>query len=262
MLKNVSMRRVRVIPVLLIDDHGLYKPKQFKNPAYIGDPVNAAKIFNDKEVDELIVLDMGRAKSRKEPDIEYIKEFAAECFMPLAYGGGISSVEQMSEILTAGAEKVVVNTMAYTNPKIISEAANEFGSQSIVVSIDVNKNWLGKYKIVVEGGRKSIGMDPITYAKRMEDHGAGEIMVQSVYKEGTFSGYDLDLIHDVSSEVSIPVIACGGASSVQDMKKAVKEGGASAVAAGSMFVFKSEARGILINFPDQKTLKNELFSVI
>jgi cyclase len=252
------MLKVRVMPCLLLDDGKLFKTINFEKPNYIGDPINAVKIFNDKEVDELIVVDISVTKENRKPDFKRITEIASECFMPLAYGGGIKSIADMKRIFALGAEKVVICSAAVENPDLISEAARIFGSQSVVISIDVRKNKDGFYEVFTQSGRKATGFDPVNWAKAVESVGAGEIFLNSIDRDGVMKGYDIPLIRKVTSAVNIPVIACGGASQVKDFAKAVKAG-ASAVAAGSMFVyFRNHLDGVLINFPDKAELK-ELF---
>jgi len=253
------MRRIRVIPVLLLQNGGLVKSVKFKNHTYVGDPLNAVKIFNEKEVDELVVLDISATSEKREPDIQFIKEIASEAFMPLGYGGGVSTMGQIKALVQAGVEKVILNTGAVKVPGLIKEAAAYVGSQSIVVSMDVRKNIWGKYSVFIENGTKNIHVDPIAYAKKMEADGAGEIMLMSIDRDGTFKGFDNELINLVSSAVNIPVIAAGGASTVEDFAKAV-ESGASAVSAGSLFVFQGPHRAVLISYPNQDVLKEKLFS--
>ena len=253
------MRRIRVIPVLLLQNGGLVKSVKFKNHTYVGDPLNAVKIFNEKEVDELVVLDISATSEKREPDIQFIKEIASEAFMPLGYGGGVSTMGQIKALVQAGVEKVILNTGAVKVPGLIKEAAAYVGSQSIVVSMDVRKNIWGKYSVFIENGTKNIHVDPIAYAKKMEADGAGEIMLMSIDRDGTFKGFDNELINLVSSAVNIPVIAAGGASTVEDFAKAVKSG-ASAVSAGSLFVFQGSHRAVLISYPNQDVLKEKLFS--
>jgi cyclase len=252
--------RIRVIPSLLLSDGGLVKTVKFKSPKYVGDPINAVKIFNEKEVDELVFLDITATAQKRAPNMALIREIATECFMPLAYGGGITTVAQVKEILQAGVEKVVINSALAGNANLLQEAANLFGSQSIVASIDVGKSLFGKYQVCTQNGRKQVSSDPVAYAKAMEAAGAGEIFLNAIHQDGTFAGYDLALIRQVAAAVEVPVIACGGAGKVQDFAEAVKAG-ASAVAAGSMFVFHGPHRAVLINFPTQATLKEQLYSL-
>lgn len=246
--------QTRVIPSLLIHKGGLVKSVQFKDYKYVGDPINAVKIFNEKEVDEIAVIDIDASKENKAPNIEKISEIASEAFMPMAYGGGITTIEQIKEILYNGIEKVIINKAAHTTPHLITQAANLFGNQSIVVSIDVKKVFLKGYRVFIENGKKNTGLHPVEFAITAEKLGAGEILLNSIDKDGTFTGYDLALIQQVSKAVNIPVIAIGGASSVEDFAKA-KQAGASAVSAGSMFVFQRPHKAVLISYPTRKEIK-------
>lgn len=255
------MKRVRIIPVLLIQDGGLVKSVKFRNHKYVGDPINAVKIFNEKEVDEIVLLDISATGEKRSPNIRQIREIASEAFMPLAYGGGITTIGEIKELITAGVEKVVLNTAAFDNPALVGEGAQWVGSQSIVISIDVKKDWLGRYKVVTHNGSKNTGIGPVTYAKRMQDAGAGEIFLNSVEKDGTFEGYDMELIGSVSKAVSIPVVAVGGAGSVEDFTAAIQQG-ASAAAAGSLFVFQRPHRAVLISYPGQPELKAKVFEKV
>jgi len=252
------MLKTRVMPCLLSKNGRLVKTVKFKNPAYVGDPVNAIKIYNEKEVDELILVDITATIEERKPSLELISEIADECFMPLTYGGGIRNVDDMKRIFGLGIEKIAVNSYAAENPSFITQAAALFGSQSVVVSIDAKKNWLGRYTVFTHGGRKDIKRDPLAYAREMEQMGAGEILLNAIDRDGTMEGYDLDLIKMVAGAIGIPVIACGGAGSVDDFGKAVKTGGASAVAAGSMVVYQGKNRGVLINFPTREDLERVL----
>lgn len=246
--------QTRVIPSLLIHKGGLVKSVQFKDYKYVGDPINAVKIFNEKEVDEIAVIDIDASKENKAPNIAKIAEIASEAFMPMAYGGGITTIEQIKEILYNGIEKVIINKAAHTTPHLITQAANLFGNQSIVVSIDVKKVFLKGYRVFIENGKKNTGLHPVEFAITAEKLGVGEILLNSIDKDGTFTGYDLALIQQVSKAVNIPVIAIGGASSVEDFAKA-KQAGASAVSAGSMFVFQRPHKAVLISYPTRKEIK-------
>ena len=250
------MLKTRVIPCLLLKGGGLVKTVQFRNPKYVGDPINAVKIFNEKEVDEIIVLDIEATNKNNKPCIETITGIASECFMPMCYGGGISSIEDIKEILSAGVEKVVINTAAVENPSFINKAAKIFGSQSIVVSIDFRKNKAGGYTVFTYGGTKSASLDPLILAKQMEQMGCGEIFLNSIDRDGTMQGYDTELIRSVTDVVTIPVIACGGAGCIAHLAEAVEGGGAAAVAAGSLFVFQGKYRAVLINYPSMRELEN------
>lgn len=247
---------------MLLKNNGLVKSIKFKQPNYIGDPINAVKIFNEKEVDELVFLDIEATKLNKEPDYTKIEEIASECFMPLAYGGGIKTLDQIKKIFSIGVEKVVINSSVVSNSKIISEAAKIYGNQSIVASVDVKKDIFGKYVCYTESGKNKVKAKIVDYVKNVENIGAGEIILTSIDREGTFSGYDINLIKLISESVNIPVVANGGASKVEDFADAVFNGGASAVSAGSLFVYKSANRGVLINYPSQKELKEKLFERI
>lgn len=242
------MLRNRVIPCLLLRGQGLVKTTKFKNPKYIGDPINAIKIFNDKEVDELILLDITASSEKREPNYELIERVASECFMPLAYGGGISCIESARKILKCGIEKVIFNTAAYYDPSFIRSASKEFGTQAVVVSIDVKRKLLGRHEVFVNAGNIRTGINPVEYAQRMQDLGAGELFLNAIDRDGTMSGYDLELIQKVLEAVSIPVIVCGGAGSSNDFKSAARVG-AQAMAAGAMFVFHGPHRAVLITYP-------------
>ena len=249
------MLTTRVIPCLLLRNQGLVKTVKFKDPKYVGDPINAVRIFNDKEVDELLFLDITATVDRRTPRYKIISEIASECFMPLAYGGGIRSIEDIRQVLAVGVEKVCINTHAVDDPEFIRTAADIFGSQSIVVSIDVKKTLFGKYEVFTNSGSKASNLDPLSHAVRMEQMGAGEIFLNSIDRDGTMTGYDLELTRRVTAAVGIPVIACGGAGTVAHFRDAVKQGGASAVSAGSMFVFHGKHRAVLISYPDQAELR-------
>lgn len=245
---------IRVIPSLLIHKGGLIKSVQFKDYKYVGDPINAVKIFNDKEVDEIAVIDIDASRENKAPDISKITEIASEAFMPMAYGGGITKVSQIKEILYNGIEKVIINKAAHTNPSLIAEAANLFGNQSVVVSIDVKKTFLKGYRVFTDNGKKNTGLSPVDFAITAQKLGAGEILLNSIDKDGTFSGYDTVLIEQITKALTIPVIALGGATTVQDFI-AARKAGASALAAGSMFVFQRPHRAVLISYPTRKELQ-------
>jgi len=232
------MLNPRVIPCLLLKDTGLVKTIKFKKPIYIGDPLNAVKIFNEKEVDELVFLDIIATTKNRKPFFELISKIATECFIPFAYGGGIREIEDVKKIFHLGVEKIIINSYAVENPAFISTVSQLFGRQSIIISIDAKKDLLGRYRIFTQGGRRGTNLDPAQFAIKMEKMGAGEILLTSIEKDGTMQGYDLKLIKKVAQAVSIPVIACGGAAKLTDFSAAVKEANAAAVAAGAMFVFQ------------------------
>lgn len=246
------MRRTRIIPILLLKNRGLVKTKKFKNPIYIGDPINTMRVFNDKEVDEIVILDIEASKKRQPPDLGLIKEIASECFMPLCYGGGIRNIAHIEAIIKVGVEKVSINSEATVNPSIISEAARVFGRQSIVVSVDYSRSVFGKDRIRSPRGGYIKG-SVLEYVQKVEELGAGEILLNSVDRDGTGIGYDCRIIHEVSKSVSIPVIACGGAGCVGDFSKAV-DAGASAVGAGRMFVMHGRHNAVLITYPSFEEL--------
>jgi cyclase len=252
------MLKTRVIPCLLLKGQGLVKTVKFKNPKYVGDPMNAVKIFNEKEVDELALLDIDATVGGKRPQIKLISEIASECFMPLSYGGGLRHLDDLKTIFNLGVEKVVINSYAIENPAFVEEAAELYGSQSIVVAIDVKKNLSGDYGVFTQGGKRKTNLHPIEHAMEMERLGAGEIFLNSIDRDGTMDGYDIELIKKVTQSVSIPVIACGGAGKIEDFVEAVKKGGASAVAAGSMFVFHGKHRAVLITYPSIQELEKAL----
>ncbi|GAB4503734.1 MAG: AglZ/HisF2 family acetamidino modification protein [Anaerolineales bacterium] len=248
------MIRPRVIPALLLKGQGLVKTVKFKDPKYLGDPINIVRIFNEKEVDELIFLDITATNESRRPPFEMLGKITSECFMPLGYGGGIRSLEDVKTLLGLGIEKVILNTAAVELPELVSEAAAYAGSQAVVVSMDVKRSLLGKYEVFTHSGAKGTGLDPVRHAQEMEKRGAGELFVNSMDRDGTMQGYDLDLIRRVAQVVGIPVIACGGAGNVQHLAEAIQSG-ASAAAAGSMFVFQGPLRGVLISYPSQEELR-------
>lgn len=244
--------RSRIIPILLLKKGYLYKTRKFTDETYLGDPINSIRIFNEKEVDELIFLDIEAAKTGADPDIPLLKNIAGECFMPLSYGGGVRSVELARQILAIGFEKLVVNTIAWTNPAFVTELADRFGSSTVVGSIDVRRNWLGKEQVLIRGGTEKIKPGPEEWARRLEQLGVGEILINSVDRDGEMSGYDLELVKRIALAVNVPVVAAGGAGSIDDMRRAIREAGASAAAAGAMFVFQGKHRAVLISYPDSK----------
>ncbi|MFX1318907.1 MAG: AglZ/HisF2 family acetamidino modification protein [Promethearchaeota archaeon] len=251
------MLHTRVIPILLLREQGLVKTIKFQNPTYVGDPINAVRIFNDKEVDELVFLDITATIENRAPKFDLIHDIATECFMPFGYGGGIHDIETASQILTLGSEKVIFNSAAL-DLDLINEAAEAFGSQSVVVSIDAKQAKRGKYEMYTRSGTFNTKKDPVQFAQEVEAAGAGELILNSIDRDGTMQGYDLDLLKAVTEVVNIPVVAAGGAGNLQHFQDAVTKGGASAVAAGSMFVFHGPLRAVLINYPTQEELKQYL----
>jgi cyclase len=255
------LRRVRVIPILTLQNERLVKTIGFKNPKYIGDPINAVKIFNEKEVDEIAIVDISATLEKRPPNFERIEEIASEAFMPLAYGGGISNISQIEKIFSLGVEKVVINSSIENNFDLIRKTANQYGSQSVIASVDIKTNFLGKIGAYRNSGKIKIKHKLIEYIKKLEDEGVGEIFLTSIDRDGTYSGYDTDLIKLVSSNCNIPVVSLGGAKSIQCFKNAIQSG-ASAVAASSIFIFSSKGKGVLITYPPQKKLIEELYNKI
>jgi cyclase len=252
------MLEVRVIPCLQLVGATLVKTVKFARPSYIGDPANTVRIFNELEVDELCVLDVRATIESRSPNLKILRELAEEAFMPLSYGGGIRDLELVKEILNIGFEKVVVNSFAYEDPAFISRLADQVGSQAVIGSIDVRQGFLGRSHAYSDSGTKKTGRDPVEWAKRLQELGAGEILLTSVDRDGTWSGFDIELTRRVSTAVSVPVIANGGAGAIEDIGTVVREGGASAVALGSMVVFQSKGMGVLVSFPDGSELEREL----
>lgn len=256
------MKRARVIPVLLIKDNGVVKSVKFKKHQYVGDPINAVKILNDKEVDELVIIDIMATAAGRGPDFNLISKLAGESFMPLCYGGGIKNLGEVQQLLYGGIEKVMINNAAVENSQLIGQIAAQFGKQSVVVSIDVKKNIWGKNKVYTKNASFNTQIDPVDFARQCESNGAGELMINSVQRDGTYNGYDIALLKEITSAVSIPVVACGGASAICDFREVITEGGASAAAAGSMFVFKRPHNAVLISYPSQQQLVNELYNFL
>ncbi len=250
------MLSVRVIPVLLYKNNGLYKSVKFDHLKYVGDPINVIKIFNDKDADEIIFLDINASKVAAEPDYKMIGNIASECFMPLCYGGGIRNIEQVKRIFGLGIEKIALNFNALSDLKLIEEAAALYGCQSIVGAVDSKKNMFGAYHVYNHVKSKNSKLKIENHIQNLEQAGAGEILLTSVDKDGTMAGYDLDLLSLVSSKLSIPLIACGGAGSLNDFKIAVSLAKVSAVAAGSFFVFQGKHRAVLITYPKYEELVN------
>jgi cyclase len=243
--------RFRIIPVLLLKNRGLYKGIKFKDHKYVGDPINAVKIFNEKEVDELVFLDIEATLEKRKPDIDFLRSIASECFMPLAYGGGINSVDMIREVLNAGIEKVIINSAAVHNPDLIREASRYFGASTIVASVDVKRNLFGKYVVFIHNGKEKTTLNAVEWAKTLANLGAGELIINSIDLDGTLMGYDFDLIKQITSAVSVPVVAAGGGRDVQDFARICLESGASAAAAGARFVFQGKHRAVLITYPTE-----------
>lgn len=241
--------RARVIPCLLLAGERLVKTVRFQRPAYVGDPINTVRIFNDLEVDELCFLDTRATLEHRQPNYRILEEIAAECFMPLAYGGGIRDVATARRVVGLGFEKIVVNSAAAERPELVAELARELGSQSLIASVDVKRGWWGRRAVYTHAGTRKSSRDLLEWVQELEAHGAGELLLTSIDREGTWEGYDLDTLREVTAAVGIPVIAHGGAGSLDDLTRAVRDAGACAVAAGSLVVFQKRGAGVLVNFP-------------
>ena len=242
----------RIIPCLLVKDKGLVKTVNFKNPKYLGDPINAVRIFNEKEVDELMVIDIDATLEKREPDYNMIEHLAAECRMPLCYGGGVTTIDQIQGIVQLGVEKVAISSAAIENPNLVTEAAECVGNQSVVVVLDVKKSFIGgKYDVWTHNGRKATGKSPSELALQMERLGAGEIVINSIDNDGLMKGYDLALVEKIRGSISVPLTVLGGAGSLHDIGQLINKYGAIGAAAGSLFVFKGVYRAVLINYPNR-----------
>jgi imidazole glycerol-phosphate synthase subunit HisF len=254
------MFRPRVIPILLLKNQGIVKSVKFKHYNYIGDPLNAVRLFNDLKVDELVFLDILASHYNRPISVDFVKNIADEANMPFSVGGGIKSLDVIDSIIRGGAEKVILNTHAVTTPSFVKRASEEYGSSTIVVSLDIKKRRFRGNQIVTHGGSKSTNIDPVELAQKMEENGAGELIINSVDNDGTMMGYDLEMIKSIACSVTIPVVAAGGAGKLQDLRLAVDDAYASAVAAGSMFVYHGERKAVLINYPSIEEL-NQAFTI-
>src|SRR6266487_250631 len=246
---------IRIIPCLLYKGNGLVKTVKFKDPVYIGDVTNAIRILNEKEVDELILLDIDASAKKQRPNVELVKRIASECFMPLCYGGGITTLQDIKEVISVGVEKVSINSAAVQNPLFIKQAAATYGSSTVVVTIDYKQNLWKKLIVTGVSGNFKSKYHPVEFAQLMEEMGAGEILVNSIDRDGTMSGYDIELLSKITDKVTIPVIAIGGAGKVEHFIEVINQAHVSAVAAGSMFVFQGKHKAVLINYPDRKLLE-------
>jgi imidazole glycerol-phosphate synthase subunit HisF len=253
------MFRPRVIPCLLLQNNELVKTIKFKKPTYVGDSINAVRIFNESHADELIFLDISATQENRIPSLELISKLSDECFMPFSVGGGIRKLKDVKRIIQSGAEKIILNTYAIENPDFINEVANSVGSQSVVVSIDVKKKLWGGYEVLTHSGRKKTGLNPVDFAQLATQKGAGEIFVNSIDRDGTMIGYDTELVKNISEAVTIPVIACGGSGSFSDLEELNIKSEVSALSAGSMFVFHGKHRAVLVNYPTQKQLMKLIY---
>lgn len=250
------MLRPRIIPCLLVHKKGLVKTVKFKDAKYVGDPINAVKIFNEKEVDELMVVDIDATVNRQEPNFEMIKNLAGECRMPFCYGGGVTTVEHARKIISLGAEKVAISSYAIENPQIVKDIAVAVGTQSVVVVLDVKKKLFGGYEVFIHNGKKNTGKSPIDLAKQFEALGAGEIVLNSIDNDGVMKGYDMTIIDKIREAITIPLTVLGGAGSLEDIGNIIKKHGVIGVAAGSLFVFKGIYKAVLINYPKYEEKAN------
>lgn len=249
------MLRTRIIPVLLLRNESLVKTVRFGKFTYVGDPCNTLRIFNELEVDELLFLDITATRERRGPNLKVLADIANECFMPLGYGGGVRTLDQAKSIFDIGFEKIAVNTYAVERPEFMTELAKYYGNQAVIASIDIKKGFLGKNWVQTYSGRHRTILDPVAWAKELESRGAGEILLTAIDREGTWSGFDLELVNSVADAVSIPVIAHGGAGTLAHIGEVVRQAGASAVALGSMVVFQKKGMGVLVNFPEKNQLE-------
>ena len=252
------MLRPRIIPSLLVHDKGLVKTVKFKNPKYVGDPINAVKIFNEKEVDELAIFDIDATVLGREPDYGLIEKLANQSRMPICYGGGVKTVEQAQKIFGLGIEKIALSSSIINDPELIYEISERVGSQSVIVVMDIKKKLLGGYEIYTHNGKKSTGIDPVSFAIKAQEFGAGEIIINSIDQDGMMKGFDMNLISKIREVVNIPVTVLGGAGNINDIKKMIQKYGIIGVAAGSLFVFKGKYKAVLINYPD-KNIKEQIY---
>lgn len=236
----------------------MVKTTRYKDPDYLGDPINIINLFNRFEVDEIALLDIGATRGNRPPPFDLIERLASECWVPLAYGGGIRTFDDVRKILSIGVEKVVLGTVAVDDPTLVSRAASAFGSQAVIVSVDARPDRNGRYQVFAESGTRALGVDPVTAAQQAESLGAGELLLNAIDRDGTMEGYDLELIQNVTASVRIPVIASGGAGDRTDLPRPIREAGAAAVAAGSLFVYQGRERGVLVNFPARDQLERLL----
>lgn len=248
------MFRPRVIPVLLVKGKGLVKSVRFKNYRYIGDPMNAVKLFNDLRADELVFLDIEATQQNRTIDAELVRRVGEESNMPFSVGGGIRTLDHIRELTSFGAERVIIGSEAALNPSFIKQAADAFGSSTIAVCIDVGKGWFGKKKMVYCNAKRKAPYDPVEFAQLMQENGAGELVVQSVDRDGTRTGYDIELLQKISEVTRIPIVALGGAGELQHMKTAYQEARATGLAAGSLFVYHGTRQGVLINYPSREEM--------
>ncbi len=252
------MLRPRIIPSLLVHEKGLVKTVRFKNPKYVGDPLNAVKIFNEKEVDELAVFDIDATVLGLEPDYDLIEKLANQSRMPICYGGGVKTVEQAQKIFGLGIEKIALSSSVINNPNLISKISERVGAQSVIVVLDVKKKIFGGYEIYTHNGKKNTGINPINFAAKAQKLGAGEIIINSIDNDGMMNGYDYKIIDSIRNQITLPLTVLGGAGSLEDIKEVIKKYNIIGVAAGSLFVFKGPYKAVLINYPDKK-IKNQIY---
>lgn len=252
------MLQKRLIPALLLRDDALVKTVRFDKPSYIGDPVNTVRIFNELEVDELVFLDITATNENRAPNLRILREIADECFMPLGYGGGLNNFDMVQSIFEIGFEKVILNSVMHTRPEFVTEIADHYGNQAVVASIDVKKNFWGNYEVWSHSGKRNTKKNPVSWAQELEKLGAGEILLTSIDREGTWLGYDVQLTKNIAEAVNIPLIANGGAGNLDHIKEVVNEGKASSVALASMVVYQQKGMGVLVNFPEKTSLKQFL----
>lgn len=244
------MLRPRIIPCLLLQDNGLVKTTKFKDPKYVGDPINAVRIFNEKEVDELAIFDIDATALNIEPNYSLIERIANQSRMPLCYGGGIKTVEQAQRIFSLGVEKIAISSSVVDNPELIKDIGCRVGSQSVIVVVDVKKKLFGGYEVFTHNGERSTGIDPFMFIQNVQKLGAGEIIINSIDRDGLMKGYDLSLIEKVRKSTTLPVTILGGAGSLDHMAMAIEENGIIGASAGSLFVFKGPYKAVLINYPN------------
>jgi cyclase len=244
----------RLIPVLLLQQTRIVKTVRFKKPVYVGDPLNAVRIFNEKEVDELLILDIRASKEQRGPDVALIRDIASECFMPLAYGGGVRSLRHIQEVIACGVEKVAMNGVALDDPTMLSRAVKEYGGSTIVGAMDVKKDLFGRRRVFDHRKDTTTSRSPVDHARALEQCGVGEILLNSVDQDGTMAGFDLELVREIAAQIRVPLIACGGAGSLPHFGHAL-QAGASAVAAGSKFIYYGPHRAVLINYPTRDEIR-------
>lgn len=254
------MLRPRIIPSLLIQDNGLVKTVNFKNPKYVGDPINAVKIFNEKAVDELAIFDIDATAKGLEPNYSLIERIANQSRMPLCYGGGVKTLAQAQRIFGLGIEKIALSSAVLANPALITEIAERVGSQSVIVVLDVKKKLFGGYEVFTHNGKKSTGINPFDFAEKAQKLGAGEIVINSIDQDGVMKGFDMNLIEKIREKISLPLTVLGGAGSLEDIEKVIEKHGIIGVAAGSLFVFKGVYKAVLINYPT-KEQKDQLYKI-